>query len=83
MYKNHAYAPTGWIFVLGLLLRWKPGSWFLENLLIRAICLNPAQGDPKTIGRLICLHVLREFGLFREKVYRPSYCQGGRNFAQK
>ena len=46
--------------LLTWLQRMLPEGYFLNVLLVRAICLNPAAGDPPTIRRLICSSILHE-----------------------
>lgn len=46
--------------LLLLLLKVFPNSYFLNQLTIRAIFLNPCAGDPATIGKLIGLSIRQE-----------------------
>ena len=62
--------------VLVLLLGVFPNSYFLNQLVIKAIFLNPCAGDPATIGKLIGQSILRELRILPTKdieIGSPQY----------
>lgn len=69
--------------LLTWLQRAMPRIYFLNILLVRAICLNPAAGDPPTIHRLIyssIRHELRRFlGLKNENSPRQFRADEAQN----